>query len=164
MTRLYFDDLRVGQRFVSQSHVVDRDQVVRFAREFDPQPFHLDEQGAKQTVFGELVASGWHTAAITMRLLVEGAVPIAGGIVGVGGEIAWLKPVRPGDVVRVHCEVLEIVPSRSRADRGLVRIQTETRNQHGEAVQTFVARIVVPKRHEPLDVKPGESDAKVRPL
>jgi acyl dehydratase len=121
MTRLYFDDLRVGQRFVSQSHVVDRDQVVRFAREFDPQPFHLDEQGAKQTVFGELVASGWHTAAITMRLLVEGAVPIAGGIVGVGGEIAWLKPVRPGDVVRVHCEVLEIVPSRSRADRGLVR-------------------------------------------
>ena len=164
MTRLYLDDLRAGQRFVSESHVVDKDQIVRFAREFDPQPFHLDEEGAKQTVFGELVASGWHTAAITMRLLVEGALPIAGGIVGVGGEIAWLKPLRPGDVVQVHCEVLEIVPSRSRPDRGLVRIQTETRNQHGEAVQTFVARIVVPKRHSSLAVKPGESDAKVQPL
>jgi acyl dehydratase len=147
MTQLYLDDLQVGQRFVSQSHVVDKDQIVVFARQFDPQPFHLDEDAAKQTVFGELVASGWHTAALTMRLLVDGAVPIAGGIVGVGGEIAWLKPLRPGDVLQVHCEVVEITPSRSRPDRGLVRLQTETRNQRGEAIQTFVARIVVPRRH-----------------
>ena len=146
MTRLYLDDLQVGQRFVSQSHVVDKAQIVGFARQFDPQPFHLDDEAAKETVFGELVASGWHTAAITMRLLVDGGAPIAGGIVGVGGEIAWLKPTRPGDVLQVHCEVVEITPSRSRPDRGLVRLHAETRNQLGEAVQTFVARILVPRR------------------
>ena len=146
MTRFYLDDLQVGQRFVSQPHVVDKGEIVTFAREFDPQPFHLDDDAAKQSVFGALVASGWHTAAITMRLLVDGGAPIAGGIVGVGGEIAWLKPTRPGDVLQVHAEVVEITPSRSRPDRGLVRLRTETRNQRGEAVQTFVARIIVPRR------------------
>lgn len=146
MTLLYLDDLQVGQRFVSRSHLVDEAQILRFAREFDPQPFHLDRDAAKQAVFGGLVASGWHTAAITMRLLVDGGAPIAGGIVGVGGEIAWLKPTRPGDVLQVHSEVVEITPSRSRPDRGLVRIHAETRNQHGEAVQTFLARILVPRR------------------
>ena len=164
MTRLYLDDLEVGQRWVSESHVVDTAQIVEFARQFDPQPFHLDEEAAKETVFGELVASGWHTAAITMRLLVDGGMPIAGGIVGVGGEIAWLKPTRPGDVLQVHCEVADITPSRSRPDRGLVRMQTETRNQQGEAVQRFVATIVVPRRHRARDVKPREPEPKVRPL
>jgi acyl dehydratase len=143
---LYLDDLRVGQQFVSQSRAIDAAQIIRFADEFDPQPFHLDEEAAKRTPFAGLVASGWHTAALTMRLLVEGGAPIAGGIVGLGGELTWLKPTRPGDVLRVHSEVAEIMPSRSRPDRGIVTIRSETRNQRDEAVQVFVGRIVVPRR------------------
>lgn len=146
MTLFFLDDLQVVQRFVSESHVVDEAQIVRFAREFDPQPFHLDADAATHTVFAGLVASGWHTAAITMRLLVDGGAPIAGGIVGVGGAITWPRPTRPGDILRVHSEVVEITPSRSRPDRGLVSIHTETRNQHGDVVQTFVAKILVPRR------------------
>jgi len=145
---LYLDDLRIGQQFVSQSHVIDEEQIVKFAREFDPQPFHVDPAAAKRTFFGGLVASGWHTAALTMRLLVEGGVPIAGGMVGAGGEIRWPTPTRPGDTLRVHSEVVEIVPSRSRPDRGIVTIRIETRNQHGEAVQLFVGKLVVPRRPE----------------
>jgi acyl dehydratase len=143
---LYLDDLQVGQQFVSQSRAIDAAQIIRFADEFDPQPFHLDEEAAKRTPFAGLVASGWHTAALTMRLLVEGGAPIAGGIVGLGGELTWLKPTRPGDVLRVHSEVAEIMPSRSRPDRGIVTIRSETRNQRDEAVQVFVGRIVVPRR------------------
>jgi acyl dehydratase len=145
---LYLDDLRVGQQFVSQSQTVDEGQIVRFAREFDPQPFHVDEAAAKRTVFGGLVASGWQTAALSMRLVVEGGAPIAGGMVGAGGEITWPKPVRPGDTLRVYCEVVEIVPSRSRPDRGIVTIRNETRNQHGDVVQLFVGKLVVPRRPE----------------
>jgi acyl dehydratase len=145
-TRFYFDDLHLGQRFVSQSHTIDMAQIVRFATEFDPQPFHLDHDAATGSPFGELVASGWHTAAITMRLLVEGGAPVAGGIVGIGGEIQWLKPTRPGDTLQVNSEIMEITPSRSRPDRGLVSIRTETRNQRGDIVQIFVAKIIVPRR------------------
>jgi acyl dehydratase len=145
---LYLDDLRIGQQFVSQSHSVDESQITRFASEFDPQPFHLDKAVAKQTAFGGLVASGWHTAALTMRLLVRGGPPIAGGLVGVGGEIKWLKPTRPGDTLRVYCEVVEISPSRSRPDRGIVTIRIETRNQHADIVQLFVGKLVVPRRPE----------------
>ena len=143
---LYLDDLRIGQQFASQSHAVDEGQIVKFAGEFDPQPFHLDETAAKRTPFGGLVASGWHTAALTMRLLVEGGAPIAGGLVGAGGEITWPKPTRPGDTLRAYSEVVEIVPSRSRPDRGIVTIRVETRNQHGDIVQLFVAKLVVPRR------------------
>jgi len=148
---LYLDDLRIGQQFVSQSHEIDEDQIVRFAREFDPQPFHLDEAAAKHSAFGGLVASGWHTAALTMRLLVEGGAPIAGGLVGAGGEIKWLKPTRPGDTLQVHSEVVEITPSRSRPDRGIVTIRMETRNQHGDVLQLFVGKLVVPRR--PAEIK-----------
>jgi acyl dehydratase len=143
---LYFDDLHMGQRFVSHTHTVDEAQILSFAREFDPQPFHLDDVAGRGTVFGGLVASGWHTAALTMRLLVQGGAPIAGGILGVGGEITWSLPLRPGDTLQVHTEVIETVPSRSRPDRGLVTLRSETRNQRGETVQTFVAKIVVPRR------------------
>ena len=149
--RLFLDDLHVGQRFVSATHAIDAAQIRAFAREFDPQPFHLDEAAAAHSVFGGLAASGWHTAALTMRLLVDGGAPVAGGIVGVGGELIWLKPTRPGDVLQVHSEVTEIKPSRSRPDRGVVTIRSETRNQRGEAVQVFVGRIVVPR-------KPGSVD------
>ena len=154
MDNLYLDDLRVGQRFVSATHTIEAHQIVAFAAEFDPQSFHLDEEAALRGPFGGLTASGWHTAAITMRLLVGGGAPIAGGIVGVGGEIKWTKPTRPGDTLQVHTEVTEITPSRSRPDRGIVTLTSETRNQRGEPVQIFVARIMVPRRDQP-GVTPG---------
>ena len=144
--RLYLDDLHVGQRFVSDAHALDERQVIAFASQFDPQPFHLDDEAAKSTLFGGLAASGWHTAAITMRLLVGGGVPLAGGIIGAGGEISWPKPARPGDILRVESEVIEIKPSRSRPDRGMVTVRSETRNQRDEVVQILVAKLVVPRR------------------
>jgi acyl dehydratase len=142
----YLDDLSPGQRFVSGSHTVDEAQIVAFARQFDPQPFHLNGEAGKQTLFGGLVASGWHTASLTMRLLVQGGAPVAGGIVGLGGEIKWLKPTRPGDTLQVYTEVVEVVPSRSRPDRGVVTLRSETRNQHGDVLQIFTANILVPRR------------------
>ena len=143
---LSFDELRVGQRFVSGTHRIDEEQIRAFAGQFDPQPFHLDPELANATFFGGLVASGWHTAAITMRLLVDGGLPIAGGIVGAGGEIAWPNPVRPGAVLHVESEIIELRPSRSRPDRGVVTVRSETRDQLGEVVQVLVARLVVPRR------------------
>jgi acyl dehydratase len=142
----YLDDLYLGQRFTSGSHVLDEAQIKEFASEFDPQPFHLDNEAAKATLFGGLAASGWHTAAVTMRLLVQGGLPIAGGIIGSGGELSWLNPTRSGDSLRVESEIIEISPSRSRPNRGSVRVRSETRNQHGDVVQTFTARLVVPRR------------------
>jgi acyl dehydratase len=143
---LYFDDLRVGQRFVSGTHQIDEQQIMAFARQFDPQPFHLDVEAAKQSFFGGLVASGWHTAAITMRLMVEGGLPIAGGLIGAGGECAWPNPTRPGAILHVESEILELRPSRSRPDRGMAIVRSETRNQFGEIAQVLVAKLVVPRR------------------
>jgi acyl dehydratase len=144
--RYYLDDLQVGQRFTSAAHALDAEQITRFAKEFDPQPFHLDDEAAKGTLFAGLAASGWHTAAITMRLLVDGGAPIAGGVVGAGGEIGWPRPTRPGDILQVESEVLEVTPSRSRPDRGMVTLRSETRNQRGEVVQVLTAKLVVPRR------------------
>ena len=143
---LYLDDLVVGQRFVSGTHLLDAEQIVAFASQFDPQPFHLDDEAAKHSLFGGLVASGWHTAAITMRLLVKGGLPIAGGLIGAGGECAWPKPTRPGAVLHVESEILEIRPSRSRPDRGMATVRSETRNHLGETVQVLVSKMVVPRR------------------
>ena len=143
---LYLDDLQVGQRFVSGTHLIDEKQIVAFASQFDPQPFHLDAEAAKHTLFAGLVASGWHTAAITMRLMVDGGLPIAGGLVGAGGECAWPKPTRPGAVLHVESEILELRPSRSRPDRGMATIRSETRNQLGEIVQVLVSKLVVPRK------------------
>jgi acyl dehydratase len=142
---LYLDDLQVGQAFVSAVHVVDEGQIKAFARQFDPQPFHLDDEAAKSTIFAGLAASGWHTAAITMKLLVE-SVPLAGGIIGGGSEISWPRPARPGDALRVESKVTEITPSRSRPDRGMVVMRSETLNQRGEAVQILTAKLVVVRR------------------
>jgi acyl dehydratase len=144
--RLTLDDLTVGQHFESGKHTVDVNEIKAFAARFDPQPFHLDEDAAKGTLFGALAASGWHTAAITMRLLVESGLPLEGGIIGTGGEIAWPKPTRPGDVLSVFSEVLELAPSRSRPERGMVTVRSETHNQHGEAVQVLTMRLVVPRQ------------------
>jgi len=138
---LYLDDLQVGQRFVSKTLLVDEAQIKAFARQFDPQPFHLDENAAKDSLFSGLVASGWHTAAMTMRLLVETGLPLAGGLVGAGGELSWPQPTRPGDILRVESEVQEIIPSRSRPDRGVVVTRIVTRNQRDEVVQILVAKL-----------------------
>ena len=123
-SRLYLEDLAVGRRFTSATHVIDAAQIKAFAGQFDPQPFHLDDETAKRTLFAGLAASGWHTAAITMRLLVESGLPLAGGIIGAGGEINWPKPTRPRDVLRVVSEIEQVTPSRSRPDRGTVRVRS----------------------------------------
>jgi acyl dehydratase len=143
---LYLDDFQVGQLFTSGTHPIDAAQIKAFAREFDPQPFHLDEEAAGKTMFGGLAASGWHTAAITMRLQVESGLPIAGGIIGAGGEINWPKPTRPGDILQVFSEVEEVTPSRSRPDRGIVTVRSETRNQRGDVVQVLKAKLVVTRK------------------
>jgi acyl dehydratase len=142
---LFLDDLHVGQIFASASHRIDAEQIKRFAEEFDPQPFHLDEDAAAKSLFAGLAASGWHTAALTMRLLVNGGAPIAGGIIGANVEIAWPKPTRPGDELHVVSEVMEIIPSRSKPDRGMVVLRSETRSQRGEVVQVLTSKLVVPR-------------------
>ncbi|MFZ2161912.1 MAG: MaoC family dehydratase [Sideroxyarcus sp.] len=146
---LYLDDIHVGQKFGSASHAVDETQIKAFASQFDPQPFHLDEQAASNSLFGGLAASGWHTASITMRLLVTSGVPIAGGLVGAGCEISWPIPTRPGDVLSVESEVLKVSASRSRPDRGIVTLRSKTLNQAGEVVQEMTSRLVVFRRPAP---------------
>lgn len=142
----YLDDLCVGQRFTSGTHLIDEEHIKAFAREFDPQPFHLDDEAAKGTLLSGLAASGWHTAAITMRLLVEGGLPIAGGLIGLGGELDWPNPTRPGDILQVESEILDIRASRSRSDRGIATVRSLTRNQRNEAVQRLTAKLIVPRR------------------
>lgn len=142
---LFFDDLAVGTRFESGTTTLDAAAIREFAAQYDPQPFHLDDAAARTTLFGGLAASGWHTAAVTMRLLVE-SVPIAGGLIGAGNDISWPRPTRPGDVLRVVTDVVEMTPSASRPDRGRVVMRSETLNQKGEVVQILLARLVVPRR------------------
>ena len=143
---LYFDDCRVGMRLSSASRTVGEAEIKAFAADYDPQPFHTDSEAARQSVFGGLAASGWHTAALTMSLLASGGLPIAGGIVGVNVEIAWPRPTRPGDTLRVESEIIAVAPSRSRPDRGLVTVRSETLNQAGEPVQILTSKLVVPRR------------------
>lgn len=143
---MYFEDLLVGQKFISGTHFLDARQVIQFASEFDPQPFHTDAEAAKESLFGGLVASGWHTAAITMRLLVGSGLSLAGGIIGAGGDISWPKPTRPDSLLRVVSEIMELRRSKSRPERGIVTIRCETRDQLDEIVQVFTAKLVVPCR------------------
>jgi acyl dehydratase len=146
-TLLFFEDFAVGQIYRTGSLKVDADAIKTFAKSFDPQPFHLDEEAAAKTFFQGLAASGWHTAALTMRLLVSEGAPIAGGIIGAGmDELRWPRPVRPGDALHLESEVLEVRPSRSRPQQGLVKMRTTTLNQNNEAVQIVVANLVVPRR------------------
>lgn len=140
----YLEDFAAGQTFGSGKLRMEKEQIKSFAASFDPQPFHLDEDAARDSMFGELVASGWHTAAVTMRLLVGSNLRPAGGVIGVGlDEMRWPKPVRPGDELRVESEVIEVRRSRSRPDQGIVKVRTTTLNQDGEPVQVFVANMVV---------------------
>lgn len=143
----YLEDLSVGQRFKSKTAImVEEVRIKSFAAEFDPQPFHLDNEAAKSSLFGGLAASGWHTAAITMKLVTDGGIPIAGGIIGAGGELAWPRPTRPGDLLRVEAEVLDIAPSKSRPDRGMITLRIETKNQKDELVQSFTVKMPVPRQ------------------
>ena len=143
--RLYLDDLHVGQTFVSMPHLVDAEQIKRFAAEFDPQPFHLDQAAAEKSLFKGLAASGWHTAALTMRMLVE-SVPLKDGLVGAELQLAWPKPTRPGMALQVYSEIAEIVPSRSKPNMAMVTMRNETRDQDGNVLQVFTVKMPVFKR------------------
>jgi acyl dehydratase len=146
----YLEDYAAGQTYRSASMTLDKDQIIAFAGQYDPQPYHLDEEAARKSVFGGLAASGWHTAALTMRLLVDSEFRPAHGILGVGiDELRWLRPVRPGDTLHVETEVLEVRPSKTQADRGLIKVRTTTFNQGGEQVQMYVGNLLVPRRTTP---------------
>jgi acyl dehydratase len=155
----YLEDLAVGQKFTSAQRLrIDKERAFAFAAEFDPQPFHLDETVARNSIFGELTASGWHTAAVTMRLLVDTDLRPAGGFVGAGlDECRWPRPVRPGDELRVECEVLEIRPSKSRPTIGLIKLRTTTLNQDDEAVLTYVVTMAV-QRRQPTPAEQKQKD------
>ena len=143
---MYLDDLYVGQRFTSATYRMEEADMMTFAATFDPQPFHLDRQAAESSVFKGLAASGWHTASVAMRLLVTGGLPLAEGIVGLGGEIEWPKPTRPGDIVHMESEITEITPSRSKPDRAVVKVRGTMFNQDQEAVYRLSAKLLVSRR------------------
>jgi acyl dehydratase len=148
---LYLEDLRVGQRFASSVYQLSERQIKAFAAEFDPQPFHLDNAAAQKSIFRGLAASGWHTAAVTMRLLVTGKMQFAAGTIGLGGEIEWPLPVRPGDSLHVESEITEISPSRTKPDRGVVTVRSVTFNQDGAEVQRLIAKLLVFRRFQKSD-------------
>jgi acyl dehydratase len=143
---LYFEDIAPGQKFRSPSLRIEADAIIAFAAEFDPQPFHLDDSAAQGSIFKGLAASGWHTAAVTMKLCLASDFRPVSGILGVGGELTWLQPVRPGDELRVEIDVLETRPSRSRPNQGLVKLRIVTLNRAGEPVQTFAPTLFVDRR------------------
>jgi acyl dehydratase len=147
MKEQYLEDFFVGRVFNSSRIKVEKDDVIEFGKRFDPQPYHVDEVAARDTVFRGLAASGWHTAAMTMRILVDGEFRPAGGIIGVGfDELSWPRPVRPGDELHAKSEVLDVRPSKSRPDRGLIRVKTTTFNQNDEVVQVYTGNLIVPRR------------------
>src|SRR6516162_7523253 len=147
MNQRYLEDFAVGQTFGSGRLRIEKERIKSFAAEFDPQPFHLDPASAQHTIFHGLAASGWHTAAVTLRLLVGSELRPAGGIVGAGfDELNWPHPVRPGDELHLESEVLEVRPSKSRPDLGSIKVRTTTLNQNGEAVQIFIAHLLVLRR------------------
>src|SRR5882757_1498135 len=149
LSRRYFEDFAVGQTFGSGPLRIEGERALAFAAEFDPQPFHLDEAAARRSIFGGLTASGWHTAAVTMRLLLDSELKPAGGLIGAGlDECRWPRPVRPGDELRIECEVIEVRPSKSRPEQGLIKLRTTTLNQDGEAVLVHVVNLVVLRRKE----------------
>ena len=147
MPRRFLEDFAVGQVFKTGRLRVEKNEIFAFARQFDPQPFHLDEDAARRSPFQGLAASGWHTAAMTMRLLVDGEFRPAGGILGVGfDELSWPRAVRPDDELHAESEVLEVRPSKSKPDRGMIRVRTTTFNQNNEPVQVFTGNLLVPRR------------------
>lgn len=141
----YLEDLYVGERFVSDTYQLTEENIIAFAEHFDPQPFHLDHEQAKETFFEGLAASGWHTGAVTMRLMAQ-TLPLATGVIGGGVNLRWLSPARPGDLLHIEIEIKALAESRSKPDRGTASIFVETKNQHGEVRQTIETRLLVFKR------------------
>jgi len=156
MAARYLEDFVVGQVFKTGRLRVDKEQIFAFARQFDPQPFHIDEAAARNSPFQGLAASGWHTAALTMRLMVDGELQPAGGILGVGfDELSWPRAVRPGDELHAASEIIDVRPSRSRPDRGMLRVRTTTFNQNDETVMMFTGNLLVPRR--PANSRNGQT-------
>jgi len=147
--KLYLEDLSAGMSFENGPVTVTAAEIKEFASRFDPQEFHLDEKAAAESFFHGLAASGWHTAALTMRLMVTGGMPLAAGYIGAGGEVTWKQPVYAGDELSVRVEVVEVKSSQSRPDRGFALLRCETRNQRRELVQVMLARVMVPRRQIP---------------
>jgi len=143
---LFLEDLSVGQKFTSGTYLMETERIKQFAAEFDPQPFHLDEAAAEASIFKGLSASGWHTVAATMRLIATGGLDLAGGIIGLGAEVAWPRPTRPGDTLHLESEILEIRPSRSKPQQGIVTVRNTTINQNEETVCVLTAKLIVPRR------------------
>ena len=141
----YFEDLYVGERFISEEYEMTEERIIAFAEHYDPQVFHLDHEQAKETFFEGLAASGWHTGSVTMRLMAQ-TLPIATGVIGGGVDLRWLSPTRPGDILHIEVEVIALAESRSKPDRGTMQIHVETKNQHGETRQTIDTRLLVFKR------------------
>jgi acyl dehydratase len=146
---LYLEDMKPGQRFKTGSHPLTEDEIRAFARDYDPQPFHTDPEAARHSFFGGLAASGWHTAAITMRLQVDSGPSLAGGMIGASVELTWPRPSRPGDILHVESEIMEVLPSRSKPDRGMIVLKSETKNQKDEVVQLQTSRLLVWRRKAP---------------
>ena len=147
--RRHFDDFKIGDVIELGRHTITKDEIIAFARQFDPQAFHLDEEAAAQTMFGGLIASGWHTGSLMMRLLYEGAIKDAVSLGSPGiDEMRWLKPVRPGDTLSARMTVTECIPSRSKPDRGILRSLLEMRNQHGDPVVTIKGMSLLGRRHQ----------------
>jgi len=139
---LFLEDIFAGMKFFAGPYLLTEEAIIGFAKQFDPQPFHTDPKAAKATFFQGLAASGWHTVAITMRLLTEGGMPFGGGSIGLGAEVSWLKPVRPGDELSVETEILDITPSRSKPHQAIVTVRTATRNQKDEIVQVLTSKVL----------------------
>ena len=149
MTDRYLEDFAVGQTFGTGRVKIDKEQIKAFAAEFDPQPFHTDEVAARDTMFRGLAASGWHTAALTMRLVIQSEFKPAGGLIGAGfDELRWPRPVRPGDELHVESEILDVRPSKSRPEQGLIKVKMTTLNQNGEPVMVSIGNLIVPRRPE----------------
>jgi acyl dehydratase len=143
---LYLEDIKAGDRFTTGEYQITEDEIIAFAKQYDPQPFHTDPEAAKHTFFQGLAASGWHTAGITMRLIVESGLPLAGGIIGAGGELSWPRATRPGDILHVEMTVLDATPSRSRPERGMITVENLTKTAAREIVQRFIVKLVVSRR------------------
>ena len=149
MTDRYLEDFAVGQTFGTGRVKIDKEQIKAFAAEFDPQPFHTDEVAARDTMFRVLASSGWHTAALTMRLVIQSEFKPAGGLIGAGfDELRWPRPVRPGDELHVESEILDVRPSKSRPEQGLIKVKMTTLNQNGEPVMVSIGNLIVPRRPE----------------
>jgi acyl dehydratase len=159
MAEIHLDDLEPGQVHNLGRRTLSRDEIVEFARAWDPQAFHLDEEAAAASIYGGLIASGWHTVCVFMRLFADGLLNRAAAMGSPGvDELRWLRPVRPGDTLEARLEILEVRPSRSKPDRGIVRARSVVVNQEGEEVLSFVATLMFKRRPEAVWAGPGDDD------